>query len=179
MQDVVKNGRNVKVATAVLNCESQYWAEMDLFISNSVSQHVSCRCKSFTISPGPRFGQSGSQGSGHILRRSFFLMTWAWLWIPTPPRMAEFPLTQDDDWHFSGTLVLNRLIFHWYLWSVRSKALHFFYRLSPSLCFYNKLSQDKNKRLDMVAYFTYDLDSISYHFDFVCYKFWSKMCLLQ
>ena len=51
--------------------------------------------------------------------------------------------------------------------------------LSPSLCFYKKLFYDNKKRGCIWLHVSYDLDSISYHFDFVCHKFGSKTCLSQ
>ena len=91
----------------------------------------------------PEVGQSGSRGSRHGFRG-----------IPTPPRMAEFPMTQDgtcgvlDPRHNTSSM-----------------------GLSPSLCFYKKLFQDNKKRGCIWLHVSYDLDSISYHFDFVCYNF--------
>ena len=60
MQDVVKNGRNIKVGTAVLiepsgpvyfeqvNIKTQRYKDAK---QKSISRPVSCRCMSFTVSP--------------------------------------------------------------------------------------------------------------------------------
>ena len=64
-----------------------------------MNRRIELHGKSFTISPAvsrpvlkvkdaktkPEVGQSGSRGSRHVFCR-----------IPTPPRMAEFPMTQDS-----------------------------------------------------------------------------------
>ena len=94
-------------------------------------------------------------------------------------RMAGFPLTQDD-WPdiFIGDPGVP----------VSWKPTHFglFVGLdsrhstsSTSLCFYKKTVSGQQKRGCIWLHVSCNLDSISYNFDFVCYKFWSKMCLLQ
>ena len=72
--------------------------EKRLRYQRAVNRRIELHGKSFTISPAvsrpvlkvkdaktkPEVGQSGSRGSRHVFCR-----------IPTPPRMAEFPVTQD------------------------------------------------------------------------------------
>ena len=71
--------------------------EKRLRYQRAANRRIELHGKSFTISAvsrpvlkvkdaktKPEVGQSGSRGSRHVSRR-----------IPTPPRMAEFPVTQD------------------------------------------------------------------------------------
>ena len=72
--------------------------EKRLRYQRAVNRRIELHGKSFTISPAvsrpvlkvkdaktkPEVCQSGSRGSRHVFCR-----------IPTPPRMAEFPVTQD------------------------------------------------------------------------------------
>ena len=121
--------------------------EKRLRYQRAVNRRIELHGKSFTISPAvsrpvlkvkdaktkPEVGQSGSRGSRHVFCR-----------IPTPPRMAKFPVTQDgtcgvlDPRHNTSSM------------------------LSFSLCF---LQKKLFQRLHMVACF------IRFGFHFIPFRF--------
>ena len=129
--------------------------EKRLRYQRALNRRIELHGKSFTISPAvsrsvlkvkdaktkPEVGQSGSRGSRHFFRR-----------IPTPPRMAEFPVTQDGT---CGVLDPRH----------NTSSIGFL----PVSVFTENFFRLTKKRLHMVACF------IRFGFHFIPFRF----CLLQ
>ena len=129
--------------------------EKRLRYQRAVNRRIELHGKSFTISPAvsrpvlkvkdaktkPEVGQSGSRGSRRVFCR-----------IPTPPRMAEFPVTQDGT---CGVL------------DPRYDTSSICY--IPVPVFTTNFFRITKERLHMVAYF------IRFGFHFIPFRF----CLIQ